>query len=216
MTTFRFLPSFSPPSLGPRRGGCHSRVSQVMQTQQRRRGQAGSGVRMVPHQLRTGTMKLGHASLFSSLVTQATGFAPCGPLITSISGWGISGRGIQGWDRQMLGPAGAAPDGLKASCWTLSSPFSTSPGQRASGDQPLPHLPQGNPGPSMWKVGSWLRVALGTHRHQGWPHPGLFLPLRATSPPATPPSSLLPSLLLKEAHPGQSPSHCFFPQYTIT
>ena len=48
----------------------------------------------------------------------------------------------------------------------------------------------------MWKVGSWLRVVLGTHGHWRWPHPGLFLLLRVTSLPATPPSSLLPSLLL--------------------
>ena len=87
MTTFRFLPSFSPPSLEPRRGGCHSRVSQVMWTQQRRRGQVGSGVRTVPHQLRTGTMKLSQASLFSSSVTQPQGSHPCGPLSTCAVKW---------------------------------------------------------------------------------------------------------------------------------
>ena len=54
------------------------------------------------------------------MVTQATGFAP---LWTAE----LSGRGIQWWDRQMLGPAGTVPDGLKASCWTMSSPQAKEP-----------------------------------------------------------------------------------------
>lgn len=35
----------------------------------------------------------------------------------------------------------------------------------------------------MWKVGSWLRVALGTHGHRGWPHPGLFYSPESHQPP---------------------------------
>ena len=161
MTTFRFLPSFSPPSLGPRRGGCHSRVSQVMQTQQRRRGQAGSGVRMVPHQLRTGTMK--------PWSHRPQGSHPCGPLSTCVAKW--EGHPVVGQTN--------ARTCWCCSCWAEGFLLDhvISPGQRASADQPLPHLPQGTPGPSTWKVGSWLRVALGTNGHPNkWQPTPVFLP----------------------------------------